>query len=667
MKNTDVNSTMMNRRVFLQASAAGVAAASVAGIRLFAEGQTDDWVSRSLDGKTYEATVPDTLELADRARLALNGLGGNIDPELMTMYGQIFFCARRPYLSHWGSAETLCDPKFAESFPLMRLMSGSDQYADLERSFRKSILSRVDDGLYWDRVNPRRPWRNSYSAWLYGKGRDEDFSTLVGTGRLLRALLVWRELDGDKDYDRMLDELCGGLRRVLVVEDNYGYYPVNGGWAESCAYPRSGWLNKDEAKIETDGGEGSVVGMHGHQLYGAAHWYEQSGSKVALELATKLANYCMLPRFWGGVADPNGDRKGLPGHIAPQQPDPLFTAGSELGHWYTHFHCRAIALRGLLAYGGATDNARAIEFVRRAYEFTLTQGIARMGWVNCYPGAMNLMEGCALGDLVGLAVRLSDLGAGDYWDDVDAVVRNHLVEQQFTRADLLETVVERFKDAPDTTSKKAPGEVCFDNVIKRSIGSFAGLSLANMIPNPIGLQCCTGNATQGLYYAWEGTLRETVDRAVVNLFLNRAGRLVDVESCLPYEGKVVLRNKQARSIAVRIPSWVDKRELGFGSVKLSTEPYWIGRYLMFDGPQAGAAITLTFPVRTQKSTYTINEGAPQQMQYSCEFRGSTVIEIKPQDEAPSGIPLYQRSKMRASTTPFHKVRRFVAEKTVRGW
>ena len=63
-----------------------------------------------------------------------------------------------------------------------------------------------------------------------------------------------------------------------------------------------------------------------------------------------------------------------------------------------------------------------------------------MGWVNTYPVVLNYYEGCALGDLVALAIRLSDSGAGDYWDDVDAVVRNQLVEQQLTRSDLLERV-----------------------------------------------------------------------------------------------------------------------------------------------------------------------------------------------------------------------------------
>ena len=43
-------------------------------------------------GERYEATVPDTLDLADRAALALNGLGGTIDPDGdYQMYGEICF------------------------------------------------------------------------------------------------------------------------------------------------------------------------------------------------------------------------------------------------------------------------------------------------------------------------------------------------------------------------------------------------------------------------------------------------------------------------------------------------------------------------------------------------------------------------------------------------
>ncbi|MBI2502949.1 MAG: hypothetical protein HYW07_06910 [Candidatus Latescibacteria bacterium] len=628
----------------------------------------DDTITPTLAGARYAATVPDTLDLAERARLALNGLGGNIDPRLMTMYGLIRFCSPRPHFSHWASAETLCDPKFAESFPLMRLMSGSDQYAELEHRFRQSILSRVDEGLYWDRVDPRRPWRNSYAPAHYGEGRDEDFCTLPGAGRLLRALLVWRELGGGSECDCLLDELCGGLRRILVCKDNYGYYPEHGGWGEPCAYPRSGWLNTDEARGETEGGEGSVVCMHGHQLYGAAHWYEQSNSPVALDLAARLAKYCLLPRFWGGVPDPEGERRSLPGHIAPSRPDPPFTAGAQLGHWHSHFHARAIALRGLLAYGRAVADLRILEFVRRAYEFSLGQGIARMGWINCYPGALNHMEGCALGDLVGLGVRLSDAGLGDYWDDVDAVVRNQLAEQQLTSAALLEKVAAQFAGGEDPAAREPqPGKLCFDEIIPRSLGTFAGTALPTSVPTPWVMHCCTGNATQGLYYAWEGALREQRDQATVNLLLNRAGQLVDVDSYLPYEGKVVIRNKAARHLALRLPSWVDRRTLRTEVNGTPWQPGWIGRYLDFRDLPPGALVSLVFALAETTTTYTVNAQTAVEQQYTCTFRGSILVDIAPRDLAPTSYPLYQRTHLRQPTAPLRQVERFAPEHRVCNW
>ena len=45
-------------------------------------------------------------------------------------------------------------------------------------------------------------------------------------------------------------------------------------------------------------------------------------------------------------------------------------------------------------------------------------------------------QGCGCGRLIGLAVKLSDNGVGDYWEDVDSYIRNHGVEMQFTPEDV---------------------------------------------------------------------------------------------------------------------------------------------------------------------------------------------------------------------------------------
>ena len=614
-------------------------------------------------------SIPDTLDLAERAALGIHGIGGCIDPELLTMWGQIFYAVARPHLAHWASAETLCDPKFGESLCLLRIMSGSEEYVDLEARYREAMLSRIEEGLYWDFYTPQRPWRNSYAKAFYGEGKEEDLCTTIGAGRMLRAMLVWREAGWEPArMERELRELTAGLRRILVCKDDYGYYPEKGGWGEACSYPRSGWLNTDEARGETEGGEGSVLCMHGHQIYGAAHWYAVSKDPVALDLAVRLSRYVMMPKFWGGVPDPAGDRSGLPGHIAPPGADPPYTAGNELGHWYSHFHARAIALRGILEFAVIAGDERAAEFVRRAYEFTLSQGIARLGWINCYPAALNLCEGCALGDLVALGIRLSDLGQGDYWDDVDAVVRNQLAEQQLTRADLLRRVAEHSADEREGEQRALPGELFYaEDIFERTVGVFGGTAGPTSIPAVWVMHCCTGNATQGLYYAWEGAVRENDHTAEVNLLLNRSGRLLDVESYLPYEGKVVIRNRGARQIAVRMPHWAGHEEIRAHVDSKPVVADWIGNRLLFRQLSTPCEITVGFPVRERTACYTVNANSDQEQVYTCTFRGSTLVDISPRDTDPRAYPLYLRDHLRKDKAPLKTVERFRSDRIVTHW
>ena len=617
-------------------------------------------------GERYQAVVPDTLDLAERAELAINAIGGTIDPAMhYQMFFRVMYACKPPYLQH-HSADTTCDPKFAESFPMMRIICGSDRYLDMEAAQRKELLSRIQDGLYWNLVDPVCPWRLPYSPAFDGSLKDEDVANLGGNGRMLRALLAWYELDPKPGWVALIRDLVSGLSRIAINRDDYSYYP-NGGFGEPFNYPRSGWLHTEEPKSETEGSEGSVVGYHGHQVQGLARWHSMSGDPQALDLAARLTRFCMLPKFWGGVPDPKGNTEGLAGHVAAGLPDPACVAGPEQGHWYTHFHARAIALRGMLEYAMVAGDGRVLEFVRRAYEYTLTLAIPRIGWINCYPERSNGCEGCALGDLVALGIRLTDAGLGDYWDDVDAVVRNHLIEQQLVRADLLERIAEASPVRKPEDYSQYPNQEVRENVIERSLGVFAGVSSPTSIPNPWVMQCCTGNGTQGLYYAWEGIVREQGDSAQVNLLLNRASRSLEVDSFLPYEGSVIIHNKSAHRVSVRIPSWVVRKEI---RCHVSGTPHpctWVGNYLLFDRLEPGAKIAIEFPIGERTARYTACSRTNMEQTYACTFRGSTLVEISPRDDSPTSYPLYLRDHMRKDKAPMKKVTRFVADRLIRDW
>jgi len=626
----------------------------------------DEFFKQAYAGKRYQASIPDTLDLAERAALAINGLGGVIDPALhYQMYFLVRYAVRTPYMRH-HSADTTCDPKLAESFAMMRLMCGSDQHAEIETGQRAELISRIEDGLYWNYVDPARPWRNSYNPAFDGERKDEDLSNVTGVGRMLRALLAWRELDAaNPRWEKLIRELVEGLRRIAIFREDYAYYP-DGGFGEPFNYPRSGWLRTDEPKGEAEGGEGSVVCYQGHQIQALSRWCAMSGDPAALDLAGRLTRFCMLGKFWGGVPDPT--RKGVVGHVAGALPDPACVAGHEQGHWYSHFHARAVALRGILEYARVTNDARVLEFVRRAYEYTMTFGIPRIGWVNCYPGAINVMEGCALGDLVALGIRLTDAGAGDYWDDVDVLVRNHLVEQQLTRADLLERIAARSPEPKPGEIPTTPGQVYLGpDVIARSLGNYAGHSSPVSIPNPWVMQCCTGNGTQGLYYAWEAILRENGDTTQINLLLNRAAKSADVDSYLPYEGKVVIHSKTAHRLFIRVPVRVQRHELRLCVSGQPREPLWAGNFLLVDELKPGDQVVLVFPIQETTASYTVASRTQDECTYRCTFRGSTLVDISPRDDSPTSYPLYLRDHLRAEQAPMKTVTRFVADRNLLHW
>jgi len=184
------------------------------------------------------------------------------------------------------------------------------------------------------------------------------------------------------------------------------------------------------------------------------------------------------------------------------------------------------------------------------------------------------------------------------------------------------------------------------------------------------MQCCTGNATQGLYYAWEGALRESEGAAVVNLLLNRAGGTVDVSSHLPYEGRVVISVKKPCRVSVRIPRWVDYRSVEIrtnGGVMVNAER--LGRHMTIRNLSAGDVLTVTFPVNERSYSYTVNKGTQIEESYDCVFRGSTLVSIKGGPEPRfNDFPIYRnRELLRIDKAPMKKVTRFIADRRFAEW
>ena len=597
--------------------------------------------------------IPDTLDLAERGSLAINGAMGTLDPNCgFEPYFLTYFNVHPAYMLHWSSMPSGVLPKYVESMPLLRLMSGSDQDRDIEEGMLASIAANIsEDGLIYDRAAPERPWNVGFG---YGpKDWNEDFANMAGNGRLVIGLINYYQATGDEIWKERARRTAERMLELAVVKGEHAYYPdVKCG--NDYSYPRNtGWTHTNEPQDPREGQEGAMLFYLLQPVRGFTRWYKLSGDERFLDLSKRFVNFGMQRKFWGGRSDM----------------EPL--AGAERGHFWGHFHGTTAALRGLLDYAMVADDWRIKEFVRDAYEWARHHGIHRLG---LFAGGGGSTEGCAVADMMALAVKLTDAGIGDYWEDVDQYGRNGLLEAQATSAEEMKRVSQMGEERPPNSGYEdfgglRPGQETNERVIERSVGAFGHLQGARYL-GPYLMQCCTGNGCQSLYYAWDGIVRQEGDTAQVNLWLNRRSPWVDVWSWLPYEGKLIVQNKGMRRIVVRAPGWASRGAMRCNVNGKDAPPVWIGNRLLFDGLEGTEELSFETPVTLEKTRYTIanlNDRSPQPDEYNCEFLGNTVVSVGAPEPPVPQYRIFQREHLRAEEAPMKEISPYVHPANVLQW
>jgi hypothetical protein len=572
-------------------------------------------------GDSYEAKVPDTLDLAARAELSIRAM--ITQPEKMIGGGA-------------------CLAKMFESMPLLRTMTGSDKNLDLENEYLQTmIFSQIEaDGLHYIGRDDFPIKTDDYSdtGQSYPNG---PFSCILSTGRLMQSLNYYYQMTGDKHWLERLEKMARGLREITLTRDDYAYYPSapvyyepGKRFQEAYAYLlNGGWQNTDEPRgllleapyhADPDFRNGSVNDGHwydgrfGVHMYmsapieGFLMWYRLSGDPQALDMAGRLVRFVTQSKFWDPV---KGDDK---------------SKGNLRAGYLGHLHGHLANLRAILEYASVTDDLSLKLFVREGYAYTRRFQAPRIGYFTEWTNFWSPSETCEIADMIALAIRLSDEGIGDYWEDVDQYVRNHFVEQQHTSG------------KPET------------------IGAFVLVGApADIMADQIAA-CCTENGSQALYYAWESIVREEGDMARVNLLLNRSSTLVDVDSHLPYEGKVVLKNKKARQMLVRIPLWVNLDKVSMMINEESAGITWLDRRVFLNALKPGDRVVLTFPMVYSEDTYWI-----QSKNFTYTFKGNTVVDVNPRPEKkPDRKPIYLRDHYRQDQAPLVAKTRFVPQNKI---
>ena len=602
-----------------------------------------DFELPTYEGERYERMVPDTLDVADRANLAIQLITSMPDPDADYEIYQWVYLNRNPPIMRHDFHAGLVQPKFLEALPLLREATGNTAETEVDGAWMRSVLHmQGPDGLLYMPV-AGRPWaRNglapasSHEKTAVGDdGTSQQLASIYSSSVLMGVMALYYEQTNDQIWNQAARRVVDRVAELMVYKDDYCYFPI------LTANPGA-TVSQDAPALDPDcraEGGGTVAGWIVH---GLCQVYRATGYEPALDLAGKLAVYLMR-------------------HSGCYDEEARF-----LGMVHTHHHLKPMI--GLLEYALLTDNREMMDFARKGYEYARACGSPTIGYYAGVPGPDTTVdyaavqehfrqpaEGCSVADFVALGVKLGHAGVADCWDDVDRAVRNHFFESQLLSMDWAEGV---YKDLPPARADEAKYETT-DRVAERQVGAFASLPAPNGLCFGFGwpgmriMHCCSGNAFRAIYYLWDHIMGFDAGTLRVNLLLNRASPWADLDSYIPSEGRVDLTIKEPCSPQVRIPEWVQPAETSCTVGGQERKLGWEGRYALVGAVRPKDVVTLRFPIAEREVTETIMGES-----LTMVIRGNDVVSMEPPGDY---YPFYQqRGRYREGKTLRVNRQRFVA-------
>jgi hypothetical protein len=610
-------------------------------------------------GQWYEDTVPDTLDIAHRCELAINALTGITDPNADDeVYWEALFFRNPAIMMHDHNDWVESNEGLMEALPLLRDATGStlNRHVDLvwEQVNLKSIgpdglTYAILKGIPWSRLNP---W-NFHFIWTPEGTRTDPSNLAVNLattpakcGRILGTMAVYYLHDRNPVWTKTCERMIGRLQELAVDKGDYAYVPAG-------AYEPYGKCGSETFRLT---GKDAVNYGTLRMIQGLTQYHKVTGYEPAIKLAAKITAFGMGPAGYydaeGRFLMTPGDRHALLTSKRMKRNYPQAKNAKYGGH----FHGHTIGLISMLEYAAALRDRAALEFVDSGFRWAKDQGSSLVGF---FPElAIDRLyltcESCEVADMIGIAVKLTEAGVGDYWDDVDRWVRNQFAEQQMQDGAWIYQLEKTQEKKPVAYNETA------DRLAERCRGSFAGWASANEWATLLGIQqCCLGNSSRALYYVWERMLERKGEDLQANLLLNRASAWADVYSHIPYEGRVDFKIKQpCRQLRVRAPEWIKggSREIVCKVNGTSRTLHWEGRYVEAGHAAPGDKVVITFPIAERTVKETIGD-----VPYTLTIKGNTVTTIDP----PGRIgPMYNRAYYRKDRAPMQKVRRFVPDSPI---
>jgi hypothetical protein len=482
----------------------------------------------------------------------------------------------------------------------MREISGSSAGKEIEAAFHRRILDYVqEDGTV---LAPPGAYNEGEVARVWKK---EEYGYHVwGASKILLALA--------EDYRRTGNEKSKAMARQIMLRlKHLARYPS----ADKCYFPAGMGMVKQDGTPIPNGWNAQPAPV----VEPLVNYYLATGDREALDFARAYAEGIMTGAQPGGVRF-NAD-------------------GSFVGHGHATMH----ALWGVAHLGLVTGEPRYVEFVRRAWDYWLSQGTGT-GWFPAAPGHPG-DETCCVSDMMSCAAAIAQAGHPEYFDYVERYLRNIISNRQFIMTPAFEADYRR-RNAGRSEADIRRGL----DILKKFQGGVVSYSGLNQWENDLlgadywGLAgCCVPEGMRAIYTSWSSVIDRRESSKLgpagvyVNMGLSRDSKWGRVVSFFPESGRLTVRAAVADAFFLRPPHWAPRESVRAFVGGKSVPVKWSGSYVQFDNVTPGDELTISFPLIQFTHEVSGIWKAKPNLKVTYRWLGNMVTSVEP---PPDKTPLF---------------------------
>lgn len=317
--------------------------------------------------------------------------------------------------------------------------------------------------------------------------------------------------------------------------------------------------------------------------------------------------------------------------------DKMFTPDNNFTHG-GHMHGNLRTLMGAANYALYVRDVVLYSRIDAIYRYVRDETSTQFGYIPEVIGRQGdivLCETCALMDYLGLMAILANHGHPDYFDEMEKLVRNHLVESQLIDGSWLKS----------DNSKEDTEQFSWRNIGERMVGAYAGWSSPTQFlaaketlhwggpelrgKTRVFQNCCGGSGTHAYYIAWKNATRAENGTVSVNMHIDKSLPQVEVRGYQPYKGMTSIRVKQNCIIRVRVPRFTnaDYMKVYVNNVFVPVNSW--GNYLELGKRLKGDFIEIKYPLPIYETNESIGNPGYRTYRYKVTWKGDTVIRIEP--------------------------------------